>query len=125
MKKLLLFALLLTCINISAQESFTRKYTKMIPRKNYVQQPTEDVELLVVFNPGKNKIVKFYYSNGKIKTFNQFGDVETGSTDDGTEYQLIYAIDSDDGYQVGIQLFDDRGVLRLLVAHGYDIEFYE
>jgi hypothetical protein len=68
---------------------------------------------------------KFYYKDGTIKTFTQVGSVETGYTDNGTKYQLIYAIDSDNGYEVGIQLFDKEGALRILIDDGYNIEFYE
>jgi hypothetical protein len=125
MKKLLFIALLVTSFTINAQDTFVRTYTKMSKRENYIEYKAEDVDLNVVFNPDGKKVVKLYYSDGKIKTLMQTSSVKEGETKNGEKYQLIDTIDSSTGYNVILQLFDLNGTLRLIVAPGYTIEFYE
>lgn len=125
MKKLLLFALLFTSIVSFAQKTFVKKYTSMISTKNYKENEIKEINLTVVFNPDKKKGAKFYFEDGKVKTFTQIRKIEKGFTENGTRYQLMIAIDDENGYEVGIQLFDDVNALRILIDDGYNVEYYE
>ena len=79
----------------------------------------------VIFNPKGEKEIKFYYPNsGESKTFYQVSKLEKGKTEGGYEYQLIEVIDGEDGYKLTLQLFDKDDVLRLIIAEGYKVEYY-
>lgn len=117
--------LLLVIATSYSQDTFVKKYTSMISTKNYKESKNEEINLTVVFNSDKKKGVKFYFEDGKIKSFTQIGKIEKGFTENGTRYQLMLAIDNENGYEVGIQLFDDVNALRILISDGYNIEYYE
>jgi hypothetical protein len=125
MKKLLLIALLIVSFTTCAQETFVRKYTKLLSTKNNVEEPEKEINLTVIFNPKGEKEIKFYYPNsGESKTFYQVSKLEKGKTEGGYEYQLIEVIDEEDGYKLTLQLFDKDDVLRLIIAEGYKVEYY-
>ena len=67
--------------------------------------------------------IVFYYSNGNTRTFYQTANAEEGKTKSGQEYQIVDCVDQD-GTEVSIQLFDDNTCLRVIVAKGYTVEFY-
>ncbi|MFY7988487.1 MAG: hypothetical protein ACOVNP_06355 [Flavobacterium sp.] len=124
MKKILFVAILLLCSATYAQDTFVRKYTKLVSTKNNVEEPEKEINITVVFNPKGEKEIKFYYTDtGKTKTFYQVSGLETGKTEGGYEYQLIEVIDGEDGYKLILQLFDNDDVLRLIISEGYIIEF--
>ena len=124
MKKLLLVALLfILSTSMFSQETFVRKYTSMITKKDDVFQPWETIDLTVVFNPNNLKEVVFYYISGKTMTFYQVNSVVEGKTINGDEYQAFDCVDQDGSY-VTLQLFDDDTTLRVLIAKGYMVEFH-
>ena len=105
MKKLLFVAMLLLCSVTYAQDTFVRKYTKLLSTKNNVEEPEKEINLTVIFNPKGEKEIKFYYPNsGESKTFYQVSKLEKGKTEGGYEYQLIEVIDEEDGYKLNIFL---------------------
>ena len=123
MKKLLLGALLLLSMCTFAQETFVKKYTSMISKKDGVLQPWERVDVTVVFNPKKVRDIVIYYSTGNTLTLHQIGGATNGKTEDGQGYQIVECIDQD-GEKVAIQLFDDDTCMRVLIAKGYMVEFH-
>ena len=123
MKKLLLGALLLLSTLMFSQETFVKKYTSMLSKKEDVLQPWEKVDVTVVFNAKGSKDIVFYYTTGNTRTFHQITDVTEGKTEDGQGYQFVHCVDQD-GTRVGIQLFNDDTCLRILIAKGYMVEFH-
>jgi hypothetical protein len=123
MKKILLFSLLLLSLTMFSQTTFVKKYTSMVAKKENIKQPWEEIDLTVVFNPNNSKEIVFYYSNGNTRTFYQTANAEEGKTKSGQEYQIVDCVDQD-GTEVSIQLFDDNTCLRVIVAKGYTVEFY-
>ena len=124
MKRLLLGALLLLSITMFSQETFVKKYTSMISKKEGVLQPWQDTDVTVVFNPKKVRDIVIYYSTGNTLTLHQVGSTTQGKTEDGVGYQFVECIDQD-GEEVGIQLFDDDTCMRVLIAKGYMVEFHK
>jgi hypothetical protein len=125
MKKIIIFSLLLLSITTFSQETFVRNYKYMIVTENDVSGINKKAELTVVFNPNKQKGIKFYYANGKIAEYYQVSDLTEGKTEAGQEYQLIEIVDKEEGLKIILQLFDKIGVLRLIFSAGNTIEFYE
>lgn len=126
MKKFLTILLLLLVVAVSySQDTFVRKYTTMISTRENVAEEEVKANLTVVFNPNKEKGVKFYYGSGKTSEYYQVSDLEKGKTEGGYEYQLVEIIDKEEGNQITLQLFDTIGVLRLIFSKGNTIEFYE
>jgi hypothetical protein len=124
MKKLLLGALLLlSTLMFSQSETFVKKYTSMVSKKEGVLQPWEQVDVTVVFNAKGGKDIVFYYTNGNTRSFHQISSVTQSKTENGQGYQFIDCVDQD-GTKVGIQLFDDDTCLRILIAKGYMVEFH-
>jgi len=123
MRKLLLLAGMLLSITMFSQETFVKKYTSMISKKNDVLEPWEKIDLTVVFNADNKRNIIFYYLSGKQITFYQILGSKEGKTENGEGYQLIDCID-EDGQSVALQLFDDDTCLRILIAKGYSIEFH-
>jgi hypothetical protein len=124
MKKLLLLSMLFFGTLSFSQDSFVKRYTKcIITRDDVVEEPFE-TNLAVVFNENKNKVIKFYYPNNEVKTFYQISTLEEGKTKGGYSYQFVEVIDAEDGVKIGLQLFDNDGTLRLIIADGYSLEFY-
>jgi hypothetical protein len=127
MKKLLLGALLLlssfACI---AQENstFVKKYTSMISKEDDVVGEWVYKETTVVFNPEGKSEVKFYFPNGNTYTYYQIGDVTTGVSENGMNYQLIECL-TEEGKTVMLQLYEDDKCLRVLIAKGYLVEFHK
>ena len=123
MKKLLLGALLLLSMAMFSQETFVKKYTSMISKKDDVLQPWEKVDITVVFNPKKVRDIVIYYPNNTTLTLHQIGGTRNGKTKAGDGYQIVQCIDEDGG-SVAIQLFDDNTCMRVLIADGYMVEFH-
>ncbi len=127
MKKLLLGALLLlSSIVCIGQESstFVKKYTSMISKEDDVVGEWIYKETTVVFNPEGRSEVKFYFSNGNTYTYYQVKDVTEGTSEDGSDYQLIECL-TEEGKTVMIQLFKDDKCVRVLIAKGYLVEFHK
>ena len=123
MKKLVLGAFLLLSVSIFAQETFVKKYTSMISKKDGVLQPWVNTEVTIVFNPKGVKDIVIYYSSGKTLTLHQIGGATSGKTSSGESYQIVDCID-EDGEKLAVQLFDDDTCFRVLIAVGYMIEFH-
>lgn len=124
MKKLFLSALFFTISVTSFSQTFVKKYTDVINLKNGVLGEWEKTSLTVVFNEKETGDIVFYYSNGNSKRFHQLGDVREDKTKAGMAYQIITCIDSYDGSQISIQLFNEE-TLRILIADGYYVEFHK
>ncbi|RAR71490.1 hypothetical protein [Flavobacterium aciduliphilum] len=123
MKKIFLGLLLLLSTSMFSQETFVKKYTSMISKKDGILQPWEKTDVTVVFNPRGVKDIVIYYSSGNTLTLHQIGGVEAGKTNSGEGYQIVECIDQD-GEKLAIQLFDDDTCFRILIAEGYMIEFH-
>jgi hypothetical protein len=125
MKKLFLSLLFLMFSLTSFSQTFVKKYTSVIKKVNGVLSEWQDTSLTVVFNEKETGDIVFYYSNGNNKRFHQVSNVEQDKTNSGEGYQIIYCIDSENGYEVAIQLFDDDSALRVLVGEGSFVEFHK
>jgi hypothetical protein len=124
MKKLLLGVILLLSVHIcTAQETFVKKYTSMISKKQGVLQPWEKADITVVFNPNGVRDIVIYYTNGSSLTLHQITGAEEGKTKGGDGYQIVRCID-EDGSKLAVQLFDDDTCMRILIAEGYFVEFH-
>ena len=124
MKKLLLGALLLLSMCTFAQETFVKKYTSMISKKDDVLQPWQKTDVTVVFNPNGARDVVIYFSNGDKMTLHQIGNVTKGKTKNNEDYQLIECV-NEEGVDLAVQLFDDDTCLRIIIADGYFVEFHK
>ena len=123
MKKIFLGVLLLLVTSMFSQETFVKKYTSMVSKKDEVLQPWEKVDVTVVFNPKGVRDIDIYYSSGNSITLHQIGSATEGKTNSGEGYQIIECIDQD-GEKLSIQLFDDNTCFRILIAKGYMVEFH-
>lgn len=123
MKKIFLGLLLLLSTSMFSQETFVKKYTSMISKKDGILQPWEKTDVTVVFNPRGVKDIVIYYSSGNTLTLHQIGGAKAGKTNSGEGYQIVECIDQD-GEKLAIQLFDDDTCFRILIAEGYMIEFH-
>ena len=106
-----------------AQETFVRKYVSMIITDNFIASESQPADVTVVFNPNGQRKIVFYFANGQRRVYYQLEGVTEGKTNAGEEYQFIKCLD-EAGITTFIQLFDELGCLRVIIAEGYKIEFY-
>ena len=106
-----------------AQETFVRKYVSMIITDNFIASESQPADVTVVFNPNGQRKIVFYFANGQRRVYYQLEGVIEGKTNAGEEYQFIKCLD-EAGITTFIQLFDELGCLRVIIAEGYKIEFY-
>ena len=125
MKKLLLLSMLLFGTTSFAQETFILKYTSFITKEDNVIQPERFMNVTVVFNEKKTTDVVLYYDSGATIRYNTYGGTEKVTTKGGEKTQTIKALDSADGKEVLLQLFESTGTLRIIIANGWFIEFYK
>ena len=125
MKKLLLLSMLLFGTTSFAQETFILKYTSFITKEDNVIQPERFMNVTVVFNEKKTTDVVLYYDSGATIRYNTYGGTEKVTTKSGEKTQTIKALDSADGKEVLLQLFESTGTLRIIIANGWFIEFYK
>jgi hypothetical protein len=125
MKKLIIIAILLLSTITYAQETFVRTYKSYIYTKNDVKEEEKEASLTIVFNYQGEKIIKFYWPNGKIESYRQVSKLEKGKTEGGYEYQYIDIVSLEDGVEVGFQLFDNINTARIIFNSGDTMEFYE
>lgn len=125
MKKLLLLAMLLFVTTSFAQETFILKYTSFITKEDNVIQPERFMNVTVVFNEKKTTDVVLYYDSGATIRYNTYGGTEKVTTKGGEKTQTVKALDSADGKEVLLQLFESTGTLRIIIANGWFIEFYK
>lgn len=125
MKKLLLLAMLLFGTMTFAQETFILKYTSFITKEDNVIQPERFMNVTVVFNEKETTDVVLYYDSGATIRYNTYGGTEKVTTKGGEKTQTIKALDSADGKEVLLQLFESTGTLRIIIANGWFIEFYK
>lgn len=125
MKKLLSLAMLLFVTTSFAQETFILKYTSFITKEDNVIQPERFMNVTVVFNEKKTTDVVLYYDSGATIRYNTYGGTEKVTTKSGEKTQTIKALDSADGKEVLLQLFESTGTLRIIIANGWFIEFYK
>jgi hypothetical protein len=52
------------------------------------------------------------------------GDVTEGTTEEGSDYQLIECL-TEEGRTVMLQLFKDDKCVRVLISKGYLVEFHK
>lgn len=125
MKKQILLVLFLISFFTSFSQTFVEKYTTSISKKEGVFGEWKNTNVTVVFNEKETGDIVFYYDIGTSKRFYQIGDVSKDITISKETYQIIMAIDSEDGTKVAIQLFDNNTTLRVLIAEGYFVEFHK
>ncbi len=125
MKKLLLLTMLLFATMTFAQDTFIVKYTSCITKENFVLQPEKFMNVTVVFNEKNTNDVVLYYDNGAVIRYNTFGGIEKITTKSGFTTQLLKALDSSDGNEVLLQIFEESGTFRIIIAEGWFIEFYK
>jgi hypothetical protein len=125
MKKLILSVLFLMLSAVSFSQTFVNKYTSYISENAGVLGKWKDTSLTVVFNEKETGDIVFYYTGSNTKRFHQVGDVTEDKTTSGEGYQLIIAIDDEDGNKVAIQLFNSNSTLRILISNGDYIEFHK
>jgi hypothetical protein len=123
MKKLLILSMLLCSTITFAQETFVRKYVSMIITDNFIASESQEADVTVVFNPNGQRKIVFYFANGERRVYYQLEGVTEGKTNAGEEYQFIKCL-NESGLTTLIQLFDELGCLRVIIAEGYKIEFY-
>lgn len=126
MKKLLLGAmLLLMSFTAMAQNTFVANYTSCISKKAGELQPWLDVDVTAVINEKGTGDIVLYYDGGKSIRYKKTGDIETGKTTGGEEFQIIECVDLESGSNVSVQYFDKNGTLRILIGDGYFVEFHK
>ena len=108
---------------IFSQETFVRKYISMIVTDNFIASESQPADVTVVFNSNGQRKIVFYFANGQRRVYYQLEGVTEGKTNAGEEYQFIKCLD-ESGLTTFIQLFDELGCLRVIIAEGYKIEFY-
>lgn len=125
MKKLILSIFFFLFFFISFSQSFVEKYTTSITKKSGIFEDWKNTNITVVFNEKETGDIVFYYDIGTVKRFYQIGDVMKDINNTKESYQIIMAIDSEDGTKVAIQLFDNNSTLRVIIADGFFVEFHK
>lgn len=122
MKKIIILVTMLICNFVSAQEEFTRNYTKYIEKyESGIFSEWSDQELLAVFHEKGTQYVVFYFPNANVK-FRINSDIEEGKTSMGEDYQTFTAYEITSGGEVTFQLFDNA--LRLIFADNTYMEYH-
>jgi hypothetical protein len=128
MKKLLLGLMIVVSLSMFGQESvnngtFVRKYTKYLITKNDVSEAPQYSLTTVVYNENNTTDIGLYFGNNKVLLYSS-GKVETGTTNNGTKYQLVKCINKDKGNVLYLQLFDT--VLRIFTNENFkdSIEYF-
>ena len=126
MKKLILFAVLLFSLTISAQEKkeqTVKTYTKALV--DGVWYESKPLRVFYHYN-GESDKVKIYFSD-KVSTCKQQGATLRGTTENGEEFQLLTLVDLETNSVVYLQYFEnhsDYGI-RLVFGDGLSIQFVE
>lgn len=126
MKKILLIAVMLLSLSLFSQESkgvFVRDYTKFIVTKNNIKESEKLGKVSVVYNEGNTTNIAIYYTNKKILLYSS-GNVQTGKTTNGQEYQAVKCINSEDNSVIVLQLFDNELRIFTDLLLNNSIEFY-
>lgn len=115
MKKLILLAVLLSSITISAQGQFVETYTigKSIDVNGNSSEWTNVGEVRIFFNYRNVSTSVRIYSNADVKEFKQIGATTKGTTDSGVEYSLLELYNIIDGTVIALAYYRDSryGVL--------------
>lgn len=126
MKKLILIAILLFSLTISAQEKkeqIVKTYTKALVEGVWY----ESKPLRVFYHyGGESDKVKMYFNN-KVSTYKQQGATLRGATESGEEFQLLTLVDLETNSVIYLQYFEnhyDYGI-RLVFGEGLSIQFVE
>ena len=125
MKKLILFAVLLFSLTISAQEK--KEQTVKTYTKALVNEAWYDTSLRVFYHyGGESDKVKMYFGD-RISTYKQQGQTLRGATESGEVFQLLTLVDLETNSVVYLQYFEnhcDFGI-RLVFGEGLSIQFVE
>jgi len=128
MKAILLTLFLVISLASFSQEdveTFRRDYNWISVFAEDEWSPVEELKCTFVFNINDNGDVKFYNANkGTTITYRAIGGVETGVTDNGEGYQIIFVLD-DDGDECLLQLFDSQELgLKIILGPTFMIHFF-
>ena len=123
MKKLILFAVLLFSLTISAQEK--KEQTVKTYTKALVNEAWYNTNLRVFYHyGGESDKVKMYF-NDKVSIYKQRGQTLRGATESGEQFQLLTLVDLETNSVVYLQYFNnhyDYGI-RLFFGEGLSIQF--
>jgi hypothetical protein len=104
MKTLLLGALLLLSTAMFCQDTFVKRYTSYVTKKNGVISEFKDGIATIVFNEGDTTNIVIYCSNDGVTLYRK-GKIEEAKTSGGESYQGVYCVNAKDGKDVYLQLF--------------------
>jgi hypothetical protein len=122
MKKIIILVTMLICNFVSAQQEFTRNYTKYIEKtESGVLSEWKDLELLAVFHEKGTQYVVFYFPNASVK-FRINSDITEGETTSGDQFQSFTAYEITSGGEITFQLFDKA--LRLIFFDNTSMEYH-
>lgn len=108
-----------------ADKKVNNNAIKMIVADLFDFKPERFMNVTVVFNEKKTTDVVLYYDSGATIRYNTYGGTEKVTTKGGEKTQTVKALDSADGKEVLLQLFESTGTLRIIIANGWFIEFYK
>ena len=121
----LFIILLLTTWTSKAQETFSKKYTRIISVKNHVKGKPQETNVTVIFNTqGINDIVFYFpsgYKNTHVRRYRQVTEKRYETNSNNEKYQIVECVDESDN-QIALQLFEDDTRLRLITADGFYVE---
>jgi hypothetical protein len=121
MKKLLLGAILLFSTTMFCQDTFVKRYTDCVTKKNGVVSEWKSGIATIVFNEGDTTNIVIYCSNDGVTLYRK-GDIEEGKTKSGESYQGVYCVNASNGQDVYLQLF--LHCTRIFTGDDY-IEYHE
>lgn len=98
--------LLFASIVLYAQTTFVRKYTLYVYKVNDVKSEQKNGEATIIFNYKGTNDIKAYIGD-KEKIFYRSGELETGKTTGGDEFQVVPCVD-ENGEEVYIQVFEEN-----------------
>lgn len=125
MKKLILLAVLLFSLTISAQEK--KEQTVKTYTKALIEGYWYDSDLTIIYHyKGESDKIRMYYKD-KMSDYVQQGVTTRGATESGEKFQLLTLVDLETNSVVYLQYFEnhyDYGI-RLVFGDGLSIQFVE
>jgi hypothetical protein len=117
---------LITTYSFSQADQFKRVYTKYLITQNSESGETKNAVNTFVFNANNSTDIIWYKPNGSKETYTVIGNKITGTTEDGSDYQVFNMLNAK-GDEIIFQYFSaDNGLRILYDKNGNNkIEFLE